>query len=137
METEHAASTVGAIACGLLALVVFLPYLLVTGQGSTLAAYYAAGPTGATGVGFLALLNLVVFLSGSRGNADPDLAAGIALVLAVVGVVLALLWSVSIDSTLLFSFPSEYSWIQYHRWVVVAGSLVVAGDAGVYARAVV
>jgi fermentation-respiration switch protein FrsA (DUF1100 family) len=136
MEMEYAAN-VGAIACGLLALVVFLPYLLVSGQETLLASYYAAGPVGATAVGFLALLNLVVFLSGSRGSADPDLTAGIALVLAVVGVALALLWTVSVDATLLFSFPSEYAWIEYHRWIVVVASLAVAADAVVYARAFV
>jgi hypothetical protein len=136
MDTEHVAPTVGAAVCTLLAVAVFLPVLLISGEGTAVADYYASGPVGVSAVGFLGLLNAVVFLSGSRGNADPDLAAGIAAVLGVAAVVLALVWSLAVDSTLVFSFPSAYSWIQYHRWVVVAGSLAALGAAAAYARTV-
>ncbi|MFB6156014.1 MAG: hypothetical protein ABEJ22_08970 [Haloferacaceae archaeon] len=135
MDPEYVASTVGAAVSALLALVVFLPALLLAGVPGV-ADYYASGPVGVSVVGFLGVLNAVVLLSGTRGRAESDLVAGIAVTVGVASVALALIWSVAVDTTLLFSFPARYAWVQYHRWVVVAGSLLAAGCAGAYARAV-
>ncbi|ELZ26795.1 hypothetical protein C474_19180 [Halogeometricum pallidum JCM 14848] len=44
------------------------------------------------------------------------------------------LWALSVDRTLLFSFPAEYAWIENHRWAVAAVCAVIPVAAGVYAR---
>ncbi|WP_224269552.1 DUF7548 family protein [Haloprofundus salinisoli] len=137
MRTADAAATAGTVVSLVLLVVVAVPYLVVTNPAAPLSAYYAAGSVGANSVGFLSVIAAVAFLSGTRGNAEPDLVAGIAVVLGLAMVVLSLLWATTIDSTLLFSFPPEAAWIQYHRWAVVALSAVVAVVAGVYAREVV
>ncbi|WP_071391229.1 DUF7548 family protein [Haloprofundus marisrubri] len=136
MQMKDAVATAGTVASLVLLVVVAVPYLVVTNPEAPLSAYYAAGSVGANSVAFLAVIAAVVFLSGPRGNAEPDLVAGIAVVLGLAMVVLSLLWATAIDETLLFSFPPEAAWIEYHRWAVVALSAVVAVVAGVYAREV-
>ncbi|RDI70944.1 DUF7548 family protein [Halopelagius longus] len=134
MNTESVASAVGAVACLLLAALVFAPALLVTQSGVGVAAYYAAGPVGISVVGFLGLLGVVVFLAGRGGRTDPVTVAGLVVVVGLAMLGFALLWAVSIDSTLVFSFPPEYAWIENHRWAVVAVAAVVAVSAAAYAR---
>jgi hypothetical protein len=138
MNVEEVAPYVGVAVCVVLLGVLATPYLLVTGleSQSTLAFYYGAGPVGGNAVGFFALLSVVVFLAGRRGRTNPDVAAGIALVLGVAAALLALLWAVSIDESVLLSFPSSASWIEFHPWAVVALSFAVPVVAGAYARSV-
>jgi len=124
------------VACFLLAVAVFAPALVITSPGPGVAAYYASGPFGVSIVGVLALFTVVVLLAGAQERSDPITLSGVALVAGVAMVVFSLFWALSIDSTLLFSFPAEYAWIEHHRWIVVAGAVVVAGATGVYARAV-
>jgi len=136
MNLRSVAPTIGAVVCLLLAGVVFAPALLITAPDVGVAEYYAAGPLGVSIVGVLALLDIVVFLAGAQERSDPQTLAGVALVSALAMVLFSLLWALSIDSTLLFSFPAEYAWIENHRWIVVTGASVVAVTAGSYARAV-
>nr|WP_144902531.1 hypothetical protein [Halobellus captivus] len=136
MDLDSIAPKLGAVACLLLAGVVFVPALVISAPGTGVAAYYASGPFGVSVVGVLALLTVVVFLAGAQERSDPITLSGVALVAAVAMLLFSLLWAVSIDSTLLFSFPAEYAWIENHRWLVVTGSAVVAVAAGAYARAI-
>lgn len=128
-------SLVGAAAAALLALVVLLPSVVVDAPG--VADYYASGPVGLTAVGFVAVVGVVVFLSVRREHSDTATVAGVAVALAVVGVALAVLWALSVDPTVLYSFPPEYAWLERHRWAVVAASLLVAAVASLLARATV
>ncbi|WP_394348799.1 DUF7548 family protein [Halobellus captivus] len=136
VDLDSIAPKLGAVACLLLAGVVFVPALVISAPGTGVAAYYASGPFGVSVVGVLALLTVVVFLAGAQERSDPITLSGVALVAAVAMLLFSLLWAVSIDSTLLFSFPAEYAWIENHRWLVVTGSAVVAVAAGAYARAI-
>ncbi|SEO35245.1 hypothetical protein SAMN04487948_10214 [Halogranum amylolyticum] len=136
MDLEDVAPTVGVGACVALLVALGIPYVAVTDAGPTLGAYYASGPVGSGGIAFMSLLTVVVLLSGTRGTAEPDLVAGIALVLGVVTFALAVLWAVSVDPTVLFSFPPSAAWIANHRWVVVALAAVVPLAAAGYARGV-
>jgi hypothetical protein len=138
MNVEEVAPYVGVAACVVLLAVFAAPYLLVTGleNQSTLTLYYGAGPVGGNAVGFFTLLAIVVFLAGRRGRTEPDVAAGIALVLGVAAVLLAVLWAVSIDETVLLSFPSSAAWIEFHPWAVVTVAAAIPAVAGVYARSV-
>jgi hypothetical protein len=134
MDLLRTAPTVGIVASLLLLLVGFVPAVIVEANG--VGAYYASGPVGLPAVGFLALLAVVVFLSGRQGRTDPATVAGFTVVLGVAVTLLAVLWAVSIDPTVLFSFPAEYAWLAWHRWAVpvVAAGVLVGG--ALYSRAV-
>ncbi|MFD1684673.1 DUF7548 family protein [Halobellus litoreus] len=134
VDLDAVAPRLGAIVCLLLAGVVFAPALLISVPGAGVADYYASGPIGVSIVGVLALLNVVVFLAAAQERSDPATLAGVALVSALAMVLFSLVWALSIDPTLLFSFPSEYAWIENHRWIVVTGSAFVAIAAGSFAR---
>ncbi|MFC4356741.1 hypothetical protein ACFO0N_02125 [Halobium salinum] len=136
MNAEDVAPYAGVGACLALLAAFAAPYLLVTSPEAPLTAYYGAGPIGANAVAFFSLVAVVVFLAGRRGRTEPDLAAGIALVLGVATLLVALVWALSVDETVLFSFPASASWIEFHPWVVVGVSALVPAAAGVYARAV-
>ena len=133
MDLDSLAPRLGAIACLLLAGVVFVPALIVSAPGNAVAAYYAAGPFGVSLVGVLALITVVVFLAGAQERSDPQTLAGVAVVSGVAMVLFSVVWTISIDPTVLFSFPSEFAWIESHRWVVVVGSGLAALAAGGYA----
>lgn len=126
----------GAVASLVLAIVVFAPAVLVTGVGNTLGAYFTAGPFGLTAVGFLAIVAVVVFLSTTQPHTDATLVSGVVVVVAVAAAVLAVVWVLLLDQTVLFSFPARYSWLATHRWLVVAAAALVAVVAGVQARTV-
>jgi hypothetical protein len=136
MERERLAPYLGAVACLILAALLSAPYLVIESQPQLLGDYYSAGPLGIGGALFLATLGVVIFLSSVRGRADPELVAGIMLVVGVTIFGLTALWALAIDSTLLFSFPAEASWIEYHPWASLAISGVVGGAAAAYAAAV-
>ncbi|MFB6127584.1 MAG: hypothetical protein ABEJ79_09880 [Halolamina sp.] len=136
MDQSRLAPAVGAVASLLLAGVVFGPYVVVTGVERTLGAYYAAGPVGVAGVGFLALLSVVVFMAGRDGATPADTAAGIAVVVGVAELLLAATWAVGLSDALVYSFPARYSWMAYHRYAVAGGAVLAAGAGGWYAYVV-
>jgi hypothetical protein len=131
MEGKVAAG-VGIGGCVAVLLVLAAPYALVAGSGPGLGVYYGSGTVGAGVVGFLALLQVVVLLAGTRGRTDPPTAAGIALVLGVAMVLLAAAWALAVPPELVFSFPAD--WLGWHRWAVVAAAAVVPLASAVYAR---
>ncbi|MFB6108402.1 MAG: hypothetical protein ABEJ82_06125 [Haloplanus sp.] len=135
MRTERVAPAVGVVGCLAVLLTMAVPYVVAPGWGSELGQYYAAGPLGAAGVAFLALVCVVVFLAGARGRTDAVTAAGIALVVGVGTLLVALSWALSVSLSTLYGFP--FSWLPDHRWVVVAETAVVVLAAAGYARAVV
>jgi hypothetical protein len=134
LENPSRLATVAAAVAALLSAVVFAPLALVSGANSTLGAYYAGGPFGLTAVGLLALLSIVVFLSVDQPHTDTLLLSGAGLVVGVVTLLLAVVWVVTLDETVLFSFPAEYAWIESHRWVVLAVALALAAVTGAQAR---
>jgi len=136
MERDRVAPYIGAVGCLVLVALLSAPYFLIESQPPLLGDYYSAGPLGVVGAIFLATLGTVIFLSSVRGRADPELVAGIMVVVGGTIFGLTALWALSIDSTLLFSFPADASWIENHRWASLAVSAVIAGAAGVYASAV-
>lgn len=135
LENPSRLATAAAAVAALLSVVVFAPLALVSGANTTLGAYYAGGPFGLTAVGLLALLSVVVFLSVDQPHTDALLLSGASLVVAVVTLLLAVVWALTLDETVLFSFPAEYAWIEHHRWIVLAVAVALAAVAGVQARA--
>jgi len=136
MDSDQLVPYLGAVGCVLLVIVAAAPFAVIDGQSELLSSYYASGPLGLTGVIFLGVLGAVIFLSSVRGRADAALVAGIMLVVGLTTFLLTALWAVSIESTVLFSFPPEYSLLEYHPWVTLGVSGLVAAASGAYAAAV-
>ena len=136
MDAADAAPTVGIIACLALLAAFVAPYALAPGPEAPIDAYYASGPVGAAGVGFIAAVLVVVFLSGKQGRSPPDTVAGVAVVAGLALFLIAVSWALAAGSVV-FNFPASVSWIEYHRWVVLGLAALVPASAGAYARAVV
>ncbi len=134
MNVRDFARKAGIVACLATVLVLAAPYAVVSEQEGLLVAYYASGPVGAAGVGLFALVSAVVFASVERGNVDPGTLAGVVVVLGAATSLLAVVWYLAIDPTVLFSFPQEYRWLEWHAPVVIATSLPIPVCAGLYAR---
>ena len=135
MDTARVAPWVGVAASVATLAGVAVPYALISEPGTGLGLYYAAGPFGAWGFAFLALVAIVGFLAGERGNASPEVAAGVALVVGLAMLGLAVSWAASVPSEVVLSFPA--AWMGSHRWVVLAVVGLVPVSAAAYARAVV
>jgi hypothetical protein len=137
MEFENPSrlATAAAGVAALVVLVVFAPLAVVTDAGTTLGDYYAAGPFGLTAVGLLAAVAVVVFLSADQPHTDGLMLSGAGLVIAVGTLLFAVLWVLTLDSTVLFSFPAEYAWIERHRWAVLVATVAFTAVASLQARA--
>ncbi len=133
MELDRVVPYLGALACLTLVMVLSAPFLLIEGQGQLVSDYYASGPLGVAGAIFLAALGIVIFLSSVRGRADASLVSGIMLAVGLTVFAITGLWAITIESTVLFSFPAEYSWLEYHPWGSLAVSALVAVMAAAYA----
>jgi hypothetical protein len=131
------APTAGIVACVVLLLTLVAPLLLIADAGTGLSVYYSSGTLGAAGVAFLAVLLVIVFLSGSQERRPADTVAGVALVASVALFALAAAWALAVDVQNLYSFPASASWILWHRWLVLGVAAVVPASAAVYARTVV
>lgn len=134
MNVRDLARKAGVVVCLVTVVVLAAPYALIEGHGDLLVAYYSSGATGAGGVALFALLAAVVFASVERGNVDPGTLAGVLVVLAATTALLAVAWGLSVDPTVMYSFPAEYRWLEWHPYSVMAASLLVALSAAVYAR---
>jgi hypothetical protein len=130
---EEAAVTVGVVACLATLAVMGAPYVLISEPGTGLPIYYGAGPLGAGAVAFLAVIQPIVLLSGTRGRADPQTVAGMAVVVGLAMLGIAAWWALAVPPELVLSFPA--AWMGWHRWAVVAATAVVAAASAVYARA--
>ncbi|MFC5279761.1 hypothetical protein ACFPM1_13485 [Halorubrum rubrum] len=131
MNVRARSRQVGIAAALVSALLLAVPYALVSGFDAQLAGYYTAGPVGAGGIALFALLSAVVFASVEQGNVDPGTLAGALVVLGSVTTLLAAVWWLSVEPTTMFG---EYRWLEYHALAVTVASLPVPVSAGVYAR---
>lgn len=136
MDLTDAAPVAGIVGCLATMLALAAPYVLIDEPGTGLSVYYASGPVGVWGVAFLAILLVVVFLSGSQDRTAPDTVAGVALVGGFALFALTVLWAFTVNVENLLSFPPNAQWITDHRWAVLACSAIVPLSATAYARAV-
>ena len=134
MDLARLAAYAGVSACVLLLAALAAPFALLEQPGTGLAVYYRSGPVGVGGAAFLAVIGIVVFLSGERGSADPVTVAGIVVTLALGLALLTVWWALSVDPENVLSFTA--AWMGWHRWLGVALSLAVLASAGAYAREV-
>lgn len=135
MDEEWTAATLGIVAFVLTGGAVVAPYLLLPAdQLDGVAAYYGVGAVSPLLVGVLGLLGAIVFAAGREDRSDPDLVAGITLVIGVFSLVVGLQWALSFypvtgASTATLEFMSD------HRWTVPAGGALEALAAYWYAGA--
>jgi hypothetical protein len=132
-EGGERAATLGVVACLATLAAMGAPYALIPEPGTGLPIYYGSGPAGAGAVAFLAVLQPVVLLSGTRGRLDAQTAAGMATVVGLAMLGLAALWALAVPTELVLSFPA--AWMGWHRWAVVAVVALVPAASAVYARA--
>ncbi|MXR42728.1 hypothetical protein GRX01_15450 [Halobaculum sp. WSA2] len=137
MNLADSAPVAGVVACLALLSVLAAPLVLIADAGTGLGVYYSSGPVGAAGVAFLAVLLVVVFLSGRQERRPASTVAGIALVAGVGLLALATAWAMAVDVQNLYSFPQSATWILWHRWLVVGVAALVPLSAGAFANAVV
>ncbi|GAB3417476.1 hypothetical protein GCM10027435_16360 [Haloparvum alkalitolerans] len=137
MNLRKVAPPVGAVASLLTVLVLALPFVLVDVRAELLNAYYAAGPTGAVGIALFGLVGAVAFASAERGNVDRVTMAGGLVALGAGTLALAAAWWLAIDETVLFSFPQQYRWLEWHAPLTTALAVLPAAAAAAYASAVV
>ena len=135
MDLADAAPVAGIAGCLATLVALVAPYALIENPGTGLSVYYASGPVGVWGSGFLAALLVIVFLSGKQGRTAADTVSGLALVAALALLAFTALWALAVSPDNLLSFPPNAEWITAHRWVVLACSLVVAASAAAYAWA--
>ncbi len=131
MNVRARSRQAGIVVSVLSVLILLAPYAVVSGFGTQIAGYYAAGPVGAWGIALFGLLTAVVFASVERGNVDPGTLAGVLVVLAVATPLLAVVWYLSIEPTTMFA---AYGWLEYHAPAVIATTFPLPALAGAYAR---
>lgn len=136
MEPVDAAPVAGIAGCLATLLALAAPYVLISEPGTGLSVYYASGPLGVGGIIFLAVLLVVVFLSGIQERTAPATVAGIAFVASLGLFALTLLWALTVDPGNVLSFPPNAQWMTTHRWLVLAASAIVPVSSILYTRAV-
>ncbi|WP_158057354.1 DUF7548 family protein [Halorussus halophilus] len=133
-ELETRAPTLGIVAAVVVLAVVAVPYFYLSGPN--VAVYYGS-PTPVPVhlvVGLFAMVSVIVFAAGRNGRTDPPTAAGAAVVLGGFMAVLTLWWALAAGE-LVGSFPVEATF-DYHRWLLLAATLLVAASGGWYANEV-
>ncbi len=114
-------------------IVLGVPYALITGPEYVpqLADYYASGVVGAGGIALFALVSAVVIASVERGNLDPDVLAGVAVMLGLATTLSAGAWALAIEPSPVFR---DHLWLVWHARAVIVVSVSVPAFAAVYAR---
>lgn len=134
MDLTRRAPQVGILACLCLLGSIVFPYVFLPEAAYTgLSVYYAQGIFGPVVVGVFATVTIVVFGGALGGRADPSTVAGAAIVLGLFLLLLSAQWALSVPVELVQGITTE-TWLDYHRWVVVALSGAIAVSAVVYTR---
>lgn len=135
MRAQQRPPTAGIVSCLCYLLAVFAPYVLLEGpELDGLAVYYNQfGIAGPQFLAALALVGIVLFAAGREARTQPDYAAGLTLVLGVVLTLFAFGWALAVPEDVVLSI-GEATWLEYHRWVVVAAGAAIAASSAWYAR---
>lgn len=140
MTRERLPVALGVVAAVAVIVLTAIPYTLTGSTG--ISAYYRVGIASPVFVSLLAVVGAITLLSAAKGRADPPLAAGIAVTLAVFSLVIALTWALPARDValglelradpLLGTDPA--TWFAYHPVLVVLSTLVLVGAAALYTR---
>jgi hypothetical protein len=131
---ETSAPTAGVAAALAVLAVVVVPYFLVPARD--VGVYYSA-PTFVPihlVIGLFAMVAVIVFAAGRNGRTDPPTAAGATVVLGGFMALLVLWWAVAVGGLVgSFDVPASFD---YHRWLLLATTVAVAGCGWWFAREV-
>lgn len=128
MQRTSIALRIGALACVALLCLLALPYALV--EASAVQVYYGVGPISPLAVALFAGVALVALGAAAAGRSDPDVVAGLALVVGLGSVGITLSWALG-AAGVAGGLPVSATF-EYHRWAVVGTSAVLA-LAGLFA----
>jgi hypothetical protein len=131
MDDTRMAPTVGIVACLAVILVLVIPYLLIDSGAVTI--YYSAGVFNPLFAGLFALVSIIIFAAGREDRSDPELSAGVGLVLGVFILGYTALWAITVDIGVVYTLTSVAAF-SYHRYVVVLVALIIPLSAVWYAR---
>ncbi|USZ73080.1 DUF7548 family protein [Natronosalvus halobius] len=132
MHAHQRPPTLGVVAALTYVLAALAPYVLLEVETSVLEVYYAAGLAGPNLLSLFALVAVVLFAAGRQTRTEPDLVAGVTLVLGLVLLAVTALWAVSVPESVVFEPGAD--WFVYHRWLTTAISAVIPAAAVWYAR---
>jgi hypothetical protein len=146
MDLTRRAPQLGIVACLAVIVAAILPYVLLPEDASAgLGLYYNAGAFGPTIVAVFAAVNVVVLGAGLGQRSDPVTVAGAALVIGLFMTLMSIEWLVSLPDDAIAGIaavPDDPDatirvplWLEYHRWAILACSVLVALSAALYARA--
>lgn len=133
MNALRAAPTLGIAASLAVIAALAAPFALAE-TAADVWLYYGGGDVNPLVAGLFALVAVIVFAAGREGRTEPDMAAGVALVLGLFVVVLSALWALTVPWEFVTGF-SATDLGENHRWLLVAVSLPVPASAAWYARA--
>jgi hypothetical protein len=134
MVHERVPPTVGLLGTLAVAAVAVAPYVVLPPTESAgLSVYYDFGFVGPWGVALLALVAGIAFAAGRQDRTPAETAAGTTLGLGVAMALLALQWALAVDESVVLQLGTA-DWLQHHRWVFVAVTLLVPASAAWYAR---
>lgn len=133
MDRRRAAAATAAAAALATAGVVVAPYFVLTSDvASGLSAYYGTWVLGPPILSMVAVVAVVALVGGLRGQTPHGTAAGVAVGLAAVSLLVAVGWAISVPQDLALRL-GRAEWLGYHRWAVVALTATFAVASGVYA----
>ncbi len=95
--------------------------------------YFTAGLAGPDLLSLFAVVTVVLFAAGRQGRSEPDLIAGVTLVVGIVLCLGTVHWALAVPEAVIAN-ASGPLWFEYHRWLTAFVSLGVPIAAGWYAR---
>jgi hypothetical protein len=135
VEVETPA-TVGVVSAAAYAVGMIVPYVAGGVPGGAVQTYYTEfGVVGPPYIAVLALVALIVLAAGRQGRTAPDIAAGVALVVGFMVVLLTAMWAFGGVADVVGSL-STAAWLEYHRWVLLAAGVGIFAGALWFADAI-
>jgi len=134
MAADRRAAQLGTASALAVLVLVGLPYAVSSPRA--IAVYYGGGLVGPPLAGLFAAVAAIALLGAERGRTDPPLAAGVAVVLALLVAGLVVPWAVGVSPTLVAGLTSvaAFAW---HRWLLALAALALLAGSGWYAWVVV
>lgn len=132
MDGTRIAPLVGIAGCFVVLLALVAPYLAL--DAGAVGTYYGTGAINPLIGGLFCAVTVIVLAAGHTDRTDPATAAGVALVFGSLVAGISLAWAVTVPESVVFQLSAP-SLIAFHRWVLVAVSVVIPAGSLWYARA--
>ena len=143
MDSRRAAPAAGIVASLAFVALLAVPYLVVE-DASAVGSYYGAGALTPWAAGLMALVAVVVFAAGREDRTAPDTAAGAAVGLGAVVLLVTAVWALTVPADVPLQLTTDDplvgplttgTVVEYHRWALAAAGVLPLAAAAWYARA--